>query len=194
MTTTSARVMWATQVLLGRAHHQLGWAGLTGVLLIVAAAGLLLGGQPADPMSTVLDPTLAARALPDPELPAQPARSMPDNVMLLPLTDASHVVMTIRQAAVANGLGWPAAEYRVAAATPGKPASLEVRCTLKGPYLGVRRMLTALTGEIPGFVLRELSFSRPTPDAAHIEASLTMAVYLLGEVDEGSVRALEQRR
>ena len=78
-------------------------------------------------------------------------------------------------------LVWPAAEYRLVAATAQSPASLEVRCTLKGPYPKLRSTLVELFASVPGFVLREMSMSRPTSGSIDVEAKLGMAVFLLDE-------------
>jgi hypothetical protein len=84
----------------------------------------------------------------------------------------------MQRAAQEQGLGWPHADYRFNAATEDTPASLEVRCALKGSYPSIRRFVTALLHDTPTLTLREFSLSRASAEAADVEAKLGIVVYL----------------
>jgi Tfp pilus assembly protein PilO len=88
----------------------------------------------------------------------------------------------VERAAVSAGLGWARADYRVNGATDDTPASLEVRCTLKGAYPNMRRFVTTLLQETPALTLKEFSLMRPNAETADVEAKLTVLVYLSGDV------------
>jgi hypothetical protein len=102
----------------------------------------------------------------------------PTTPELPPASDVPLLLTQMKQAAVGNGLDWRAAEYRITPATPTQPASLEVRCSIKGPYPKLRGMLVQLKSAIPAFAIREFSASRPNADTPDIEAKLALAVFL----------------
>jgi hypothetical protein len=170
-----ARVVWA------RLHQSIGWGGIAGLVLTIAAAAMLalawsehrvfLREQGAHQTGEVR----LAKAIPAISQPAPTALLAPE----LPSSSEIPLLLTqIKQAAVSQGLQWRAAEYRVTAATTTQPASLEVRCTLKGPYPKLRAMLVQLMRDVPAFAIREFSASRPNADVADIEAKLLLAVFL----------------
>jgi len=114
-----------------------------------------------------------------------------DESLLLPPTSAMPTLLTrIEQTAMAQGLGWPQADYRFNAATDDAPASLELRCKLKGPYLNVRRFVTTLLQDAPTLTLREFSLSRVSSDAADVEAKLSIVVFLAA----GAVAPVQEGR
>ena len=100
---------------------------------------------------------------------------------LPPSTDIPLLLTRIQRAAVDAGLGWPRADYRFNAASDEAPASLEVQCTLKGPYLAIRRFVTALLQDTPTLTLREFSLSRANAEAADVEAKVSIVVYLASD-------------
>lgn len=162
-------------VIAARVHQRLGAVGLLGIGLLCAAAVTYGSAWHARQQD------LIAAATPEPAAPtvrpaAPPAR--------LPLPDGSDIPMLlnrIQRAAVEQGLGWPRADYRINAASAEAPASLEVHCTLKGPYPSLRRFVTALLQDAPALTLREFSLSRPSADVAEVEAKLSIVVYLASE-------------
>ena len=85
---------------------------------------------------------------------------------------------TARQPAAPHAAEQQEADYRVIAATQDTPASLEVRCTLKGPYPAVRTFVTALLQDTPALTLKEFALSRASADVTDVEAKLAVVVYL----------------
>lgn len=172
--------MRSARVGLARLHQLIGWAGIIGIALLVAATvviALAWSTQRAfvragaerivHVVSLSSTPAIAAALVAPQAWPELPAASE------IPL-----LLTQMKQAAVGNGLEWRAAEYRVLAATSTQPASLEVRCGIKGPYPKLRSMLVELKGSIPAFAIRELSANRPNADTPDIEAKLALAVFL----------------
>jgi hypothetical protein len=169
------RVHWA------RTHQLIGWAGLLGVALIMAA--LCLVGfawsahrvflQSADARGVAV----LANAV-QPTTPAAQAQAQPAAPDLPRLADAPLLLTQMEQAALSNGLAWRAADYRLTPATASRPASLEVRSSLKGPYPKLRSMLVQLMANVPAFTIREFSTSRPNSDTVDVEAKLLLAVFL----------------
>jgi hypothetical protein len=160
-------------VIAARAHQRIGAAGLLGVGLLAAATvvfALAWRGHQRDSASTVAAPS---PALIEPRLPtAQPRLPLP------PASDIPLLLTRLQRAALEQGLGWPRADYRLSPAGDEAPASLEVHCTLKGPYPNVRRFVTALLQDAPTLTLREFALSRASADAVDVEAKLSIVVYL----------------
>jgi hypothetical protein len=127
-----------------------------------------------------------------PQKPAAPIKSdSTDEPLTLPPATAVPTLLTrIEQAAMAQGLGWPQADYRFNAATDDAPASLELRCKLKGPYLNIRRFVTTLLQDAPTLTLREFSLNRASSDSADVEAKLSIVVFLAS----GTVTPVEEAR
>jgi len=178
---TVARVdpMQRVRVSLARMHQRIGWAGIAGIVLFAAAVvviALAWSVQAAFVRSDEARAAATVAAVPPPDAwAAAPTPAIPE---LSPASEIPLLLTQIKQAAVGNGLDWRAAEYRVTAATPTQPASLEVRCSIRGPYPKLRGMLVQLKASIPAFSLREFSASRPNADTVDVDAKLTLAVFL----------------
>ncbi|MGM9491330.1 hypothetical protein [Ideonella sp. YS5] len=97
---------------------------------------------------------------------------------LPPTSDVPLLLARMQRAAVQQGLGWPAADYRLNPATEETPASLDVRCALTGPYPSIRRFVTVLLRDNATLTLREFSLSRASAETADVEAKLGIVVYL----------------
>lgn len=178
------------RVLAARMLQLVGWAGAVGFVLMLVASAIVAFAW-AQRSARIESVTAAA---------PQPVRAVPQDQLVerspLVLSDKSEVpllVTQIAQTAKANGLTWPAAEYRMVAATQEKPSSLEVRCALRGSYPKVRSMLAQLINGVPGFSLRELSMSRVSSEVAEVEAKLVMAVFLRDEAPAEAKRQREGR-
>jgi Pilus assembly protein, PilO len=169
----------ALRVALARAHQRLGTPGAMGCVLIVVA--LVMGAFAWRGHQTALaevvrapgDNAVAGRAASPAAMPFVP-RVLPD------VAEVPRLLSRIERAATAAGLGWPRADYRVNTATDDTPASVEVRCTLKGPYPAVRRFVTALLQDTPTLTLKEFALSRAAADAADVEAKFAIVVYVAG--------------
>jgi hypothetical protein len=178
------------QVLAARMLQLVGWAGVAGLMLMLAASTIVALAWVQ--RSAQVLPVIAT----DSKLAPAP-RDQPVEPTRLELSDKGEVpllVTQITQAAKANGLTWPAAEYRIVAATQEKPASLEVRCVLRGSYPKLRSMLAQLINGVPGFSLRELSMSRASSEVADVDAKVVMAVFLRDEAPARARRQLEAQR
>lgn len=169
----------ALRVALARAHQRLGTPGAMGCVLIVVA--LLMGASAwrghqsalAEVLRASIDNAAAGRVASPATMPIVP-RVLPD------AADVPKLLSRVERAATAAGLGWPRADYRVNPATDDTPASIEVRCTLKGPYPAVRRFVTALLQDTPTLTLKEFALSRAAADAADVEAKFAIVVYVAG--------------
>ena len=166
------------RLLAARLQQWLGWPGVAGLVLLALALGLGWSAwQPteAEPSDLV---EAVQRDIPRPapvDAPAAARGKLPAR------TEIQALLAQIQQAAVASGLGWPAAEYRLSPATGSDAAALEVRCTLKGTYPQLRSLLTRLLAEVPGLGLRELSVTRPGSEVPEIEVQLVLAIFLQGD-------------
>jgi len=178
------------QVLAARMLQLVGWAGVAGLMLMLAACAIVAFAW--IQRSAEVPPVFAT----DPKLaPAPHDRTVePARLQLSDKSEVPLLVTQIAQAAKTNGLTWPAAEYRIVAATQEKPASLEVRCVLRGSYPKLRSMLAQLINGVPGFSLRELSMSRASSEIADVDAKLVMAVFLRDEAPAHSRPPLEVQR
>lgn len=175
-------VGWRLRVTAARVHQRLGSAGVVGLLALAFAAAkgyAAWSDQDAFERSAQLGATVAASTTPTPA----PAASSP-RTHWPAAAEVPTLLSRIERSAVEQGLGWPQADYRITAATAELPASLEVRCTLKGPYLGIRRFVTALLLDQPTLTLREFSLTRASAEASQVDAKLILVVYLAGEPAE----------
>jgi hypothetical protein len=176
---TAAGAMQRLRIGLARLHQLIGWAGIAGVALLAAAAILIALTWSMRQVVAPSHATLDSDVIPRPVAAASAsANDRPVVAELPPPSDIPLLLTQMKQAAVTNGLDWRAAEYRVTPVTPTQPASLEVRCSLKGPYPKLRSLLVQLQASIPAFAIREFSASRPNADTPDIEAKLTLAVFL----------------
>lgn len=160
---------------LARLEQRVGWAGLAGgVLMAASAVGIAAGWGARTPPETLAAGAALARTL-----PATPTPVVADRLPTLPpAADVPLLLMRIQRSAVEQGLGWPRADYRITAATDETPASLEVRCVLKGPYPNLRRFVGAVLRDMPTLTLREFMLSRPNGDVPDVEAKLGLVIYL----------------
>jgi hypothetical protein len=169
------RVHWA------RSRQLIGWAGLLGVALIVAAlcvAGFAWSAHRVFLQSAGARGATALTSAVQPNKPPAPPQSQTVAPDLPRFADVPLLLTQLEQAAISNGIAWRAAEYRITAATASRPASLEVRSSPKGPYPKLRSMLVQLMNDVPAFTIREFSVSRPNSDTADVEAKLLLAVFL----------------
>ncbi|MEY4564337.1 MAG: hypothetical protein RLZZ618_3614 [Pseudomonadota bacterium] len=182
--------------LLARTHQAIGWAGAAGVLLLALslAIGLSLKapveGTPRAVQSGVASPAAReVQKLPvqdafaaKPALPSEALRPLPSQ------REVKALLAQVQQLAVASGVGWPAAEYRLAPATDTEGAALEIRCALKGTYPQLRSLLSTWLAEVPGLTLRDLTLTRASTEVTEVEAKLVLAI-LLRDDDRVQARA-----
>jgi hypothetical protein len=161
-----------------RLHQLVGWPGLAGFALLLAAAtwaGLSWRHHRVFVETALQVPTRAAPHVVA-DTPRDPSLALRD--ALPRVDDVPKLLSEIQQAAIVQGLGWPQAEYRLHPATDDELASLEVRCTLKGPYPELRRFIATLLWRQPALTLREFSLSRAGSEAPQVEAKLSLGIYL----------------
>lgn len=163
-----------------RLYQRIGLPGAVGLALLLVAALALAQAWRQHQYIAQEASTAVLRGASDVS-PAQggaaPSQSRAQ-ASLPPVTDIPLLLTRIQRAAVDAGLGWSRADYRFNAASDEAPASLEVQCKLKGPYLAIRRFVTALLQDTPTLTLREFSLSRANAEAADVEAKLSIVVYL----------------
>jgi hypothetical protein len=164
------------RIAFARLLQTIGWAGLAGIVLLVAA--VVVAGKAwslrAD-VSATLRSTLASKQSP------QPSAEAPQQQFVGKLPgrgDISLLLTRFERAAVDNGLPWTSAEYRFVPASGKKAASLEVRCAFKAPYPKLRAMLADLIGSLPALTIREMTFSRQSIDTPDVDAKFVIAVFL----------------
>lgn len=160
-----------------RVRDLIGIAGLAGCALLAAAAVLLaLAWRQHRTDLTSLRPVS-----PEPSTTTsavQPADAAAPRVRLPSAYDVPLLLARIERVALDQGLGWPKADYQVNAATGEMPASLEVRCTLKGGYPSIRQFIAVLLRDQPTLTLREFSVTRLNIEAKDVEARMTLLVYM----------------
>lgn len=172
-----ATVPMQVRLVVARLQWQLGAPGLAGLLLCLGALGVAFDAWRRPPL-----PIAAAEAV------AAPAASAPAPAHRprLPAADElPRLLARIEKTAVAEGLGWPQADYRMSEPGSAPLASVEVRCTLKGPYPAVRRFIAALLLENPNLSFKEVSISRVSTDATQVDARLGI-VFWLAAPDTGA--------
>jgi hypothetical protein len=172
-----ARALHALRVRLVRVRYAIGTPGVIGCLMIVVAAATWWSAWRSHPR---VQPTVAqvdertAWQAGSASGATAPRRVLPE------AADVPRLLQRVERAAVAAGLGWPRADYRFNPAADDMPASVEARCTLKGPYPAVRRFVTMLLLDTPALTLKEFSLSRGGADVADVEAKLALVVFVAG--------------
>jgi len=164
--------VWAARI-----QQLLGWAGLVGVALLVAAAVWLAAAWHAHRVPV---PDESLTALPVSAVNAQ-ARPVATALELPRRSEVSLLLTQIQQEVVSQGLAWAAADYKLLPATDTAPAVLEVRCSLKGSYPKLRAAMAQLLRSVPGLTVRDLSMGRANIDLAEVDAKLTLGVFLQDE-------------
>ncbi len=167
-----------------RAQQSVGWAGLGGLAMMIAAVVIFGLTWPTRPEAS----TASSPAETPAKAPMTPALWDASAMVvalappaLVDIDDVLRLLAQMEQIAVLNGLGWVAAEYRITPASDTQSSSLEVRSTFKGPYPKLRSMLSQILREVPATTLRELNLSRSSSDLADIEAKVVIAVLLQEE-------------
>jgi len=165
------------RIALARLRHQISIPGLVGLALLSLA--LTQGGLAWKEHELFKTGREVAPASAE---PIQVVRVSGAKPATLPSAEDIPVFLTrIERAALEQGLGWPRAEYRFHPSSDEVLASVEVQCTLKGPYPNVRRFVTALLQGAPTLTLREFNLSRPSASAADVEAKLSILLYVSNE-------------
>lgn len=174
---------WRLRVAAARVHRAIGTAGIAGLLAMAVGAALGWDAWTQQQRSVAEQMLESARR---PVAPAAPAVASVEPVRMRwpSASDVPVLLGRMERAAVEEGLGWPQADYRVTAANGDSPASLDVRCTLKGPYPAIRRFVTTLLLDQPTLTLREFGITRANADASNVDAKLTFVVYLGGAASE----------
>lgn len=166
--------------------YRIGKTGCVGLVLAATAClpSVLLVQIQQQPSSPV--PQLLATTAVDTSLPAQQAHPMPP----LPYeADILDVIQAVRQVAVAQGLSWTQADYRLTPLSADSLSTLTIRTTLKGPYQKIRKALNTVLNKQPALALRELTITRPNADTPDVEAKVQMVLYL----SDGWTNAMQDR-
>ena len=185
----SLREQWRTRLWVGamRVYQAIGWPGVFGVALM-SLSGVLTWSAWSDSRSPH-QPLAKSRSFEQqrsqastPSLAAHEAAAL----RLPPGGDTTRLLNRIERSAVAEGLGWPRAEYRYAPASTDLPASVEVRCALKGTYPQIRRFVGTILRDIPTVAIRELHISRAGSDLPTVDAKLTVGIFIAGDISADS--------
>jgi hypothetical protein len=157
-----------------------GWAGLA--LSILAALWLAQSWR----QHQAGLPARSAEAVATAPYATPPSAKAAQSKWVLPKYGELALLLTqIQQIAVSQGLTWSAADYKLLPSSETVPASLEVRCTLRGGYPKLRTVLTQWLQQVPGIAIRGLAMSRPNSDAAEVEAKLHLVIFMRGDTLEG---------
>jgi hypothetical protein len=167
------------RVALARILQVVGWAGLAGIALTVAALVIAHSAWvKRDASSRVV--VAAKESAPPPVVTATTATATPARSTLkLPgRADVPLLLTRIERAATGNGLPWIAGDYRLVPASDRQPTALEVRCAFKAPYPKLRAMLGEMLGAASSVTFREMSFSRAAIDAPDVDARFAIVIFL----------------
>ncbi len=166
-----------------RLRQLVGWNGAVGLMLIFVSlwvVAALRWAAPPTPAELTTSPSLATGAA-----VVESQRAAPQQDVAIPPVSAVPLLLTrIQRTAVAHGLGWARADYRLNPATDEVPASLDVKCVLKGSYPNVRAFVTDVLLDVPTLTLRQFNLSRPGIETSEVEAKLSFVVYLSAPVPE----------
>ena len=163
---------------------QLGFQGVVGIVLAMIAAAVSYHARLMDREVRHAEAlTSAPVTLPAPASRSEPAASVsfpgaPVGTTWMGPNDIPGLVAQLEESLTQVGLRLPSADYRYTPASAHSVARWEMRCTLRGDYPRVRRVLTHWQQGVPGFVMQGLLVSRPDSAASEVEAKLVIAVLL----------------
>lgn len=167
------------RVAFARVLQLVGWLGLAGLLILVVAAWVAQDAWSRHRLLGRVANFAEARPI---EASVSSALRVQAPVLKLPSSrDIPVLLNRIERAAVGNDLPWTTGDYRFVAATEQSPASIEVRCALRGPYPKLRAMVAEVLGIAPAVTFREMSFSRQAITAADVDAKFLVVVFLADE-------------
>lgn len=153
----------------------LGKAGIAGVVMLALAGALLAWGV----YLYVNRPPLQALpvAIAKSEAP-QLSPSSPTKPPLPSHRDAVDLLDSLARIAIANQIPWQQADYRYLSLSNEELATLSIRTTLKGSYVGIRKALHQMLATQPALALRELVITRASADTQDVEAKVLMVIYM----------------
>jgi hypothetical protein len=179
----ASRLSHSLRLICHRGSELFGWLGWVGLALctvsLVWFSNVLATHRLALPQASVSVPVAHA---PTPAA-ALPISSNANETLAHP-NEQALLLTQIQQIAVTHGLAWNAADYKLVQAGEATPATLEVRCNIKGPYPRLRAALTLWLQQVPGLAIRDLALSRPNSDVAEVEAKLQLVVFFRAEPNE----------
>jgi len=172
-----------------RGVQALGWTGALGIGLLLAS--MVIAGTSWREKNAPLPRTEAT--VPSTPVQAAPAAATVPPLALPGAAEVPLLLTQIQVAATSQGLGWPAADYKLSPATETLPAALEVRCSFKGPYPKVRAMLSQILSDVPGLAIRDLVISRASSETAEVEAKMVLLVFLQDQSTSASQATVDGR-
>lgn len=158
-----------------------GWLGLA-LCALAAAWFALLWSRHREPLP--VRPLLPVAAVVPAPVASSPMPLWKLNTTLARRSEQALLLKEIQQVTVSQGLAWAAADYKFVPASEAMPSSLEVHCTLKGPYPRLRATFVQWLRQVPGLAIRDLMLTRPNSDAPEVEAKLVLVVFLRSEGPE----------
>ena len=164
------------RIALARVHQAIGWAGTAGILLFLLAVAIFLKTLTRDGELRQINERGRFSVAPAASPPAVPA--LPKAVRLPGRDDVGVLMARVERAAVANGLRWSAADYRIVPASEARGATLEIQCGFKAPYPQLRGLIADVLGAASAVTFRELSFARTAVDVPEVDAKLLIVMFL----------------
>lgn len=154
----------------------LGWPGLLGLVLLLAAPGLTrFVTLPLQEEVHVTEARLQELA----RLPQVPAAGAAEDVGPLPAGEAApEAVARLFSAAGHAGLRLEEGTYRSSARRSGELRRYQIVLPLSGSYPAIRAFLAEVMERRPELALDSLSFSRETIEGAEVRARLGLTLYL----------------
>ena len=164
------------QIVAARVYARLGWAGCTGLILVIISLAALAWLHHIRHLHVTaashgaISEEVVKGAVPEPVRITPP--SLPRSA------DSVQLLKRIKEVVQANGLSWPQADYRITPLSDEGLSTLEIRTTIKGPYPKLRKLMATLLDKEPALALRELTLSRPNGDTPEVEAKIRWVVFL----------------
>jgi hypothetical protein len=175
---TTTPIQRVLLIALLRGQRAFRWPGWLGLALMVAAAGVLTSAWVRHHESLAAAAQASAPVAPASAASIKRMEADSPAVKLPARTAVPLLLSRVQRAAAEQGLDWPRAEYKTAAATAEAPASIEIRCTLKGAYPAIRRFVAALLQDVPSLTFKELALNRASAESTEVEARLAIVIYL----------------
>ena len=166
------------------ARRHVGWPGLLGALLCLAAAGLWWGLEPA--LQARRGAALRSSVGQLERQPLRPASADPDprdaaRADLPALDERAALVRALLQQAEASGMSTGRSAYTVQAQAPAL-SRLRVTLSLGGSYAQLRKFVGSTLNGLPSVALDSMQLARSEERPGEIDATLRLSLFFRDEL------------
>lgn len=167
--------------------HSVGWAGVAGILLMVAgAAGLVYSGAWLEPAldrerTAVAEAARQSKALPAPAADVRPppsARLDQFHAEFPAVAEIPVAIGAVLKIATGHGMSLDQGQYRLVGDPGGPMMRYQITLPVRGSYRQLRAFVEQALAELPALALDGVEFRREAVGAAQLESVVEFSLYV----------------